>query len=1454
MAESSNIDAIIDQLCSRLSESWNRGARTRIEALIQSAGMELPDEAVLKLILSEYNLRKEFNDSPSLEEYSKRFPQLQDRLARLLLPDQSLEATYVGPQADSVISKGDQDQSFLFGDDQSPRAALETRQTEEKVRPIEQQSRTIIGEREQLPGEKPSQTAIGDYDLLRELARGGMGVVFLARQRRLNRLVALKMILSGTLASEQDVKRFHTEAESAAKLEHVGIVPIYEVGEVDGQHYYSMGYVDGPSLSQRLHEGPLSSRDAAELMIAIADAVQYAHDRGVIHRDLKPANVLLAASPSIGSSASGSDSKTGSAARSKSGVVANQRSSSGTGSGRQRDARSKLNLVPKITDFGLAKQMSEDRSGVTASGAVIGTPSYMSPEQAAGRTNEVNASTDIYALGAILYEILTGRPPFRAPSIVQTLKQVIEQEPVKPRLIDSQINRDLETICLKCLEKSPHRRYATAADMADDLRRFINDEPVRARPVGLPMRLWRWCRRNPYLVGSISAAVFAVGAISVALSARQAADRATRLQEFQQAVASGLDSLTLEPESYQQLDSSLATMELFDARAAAEARNKLRERFINVIEKKINQPKIDDEAMKQIDYALARLTRIDGNSAERLQKLFNGRLGGWEPYAEVVAPFARLDDVFHRGHVTVDSQRLVPVQRPREKTVDGIPLTERPLETRVLAESSLRCEVTFGEDWETAQQLGLDFGEPGKALSFRLSVPQTSVRQLPDDILAAQTKTEATDAPQRTFQIARTEATDVWLEIRRGPTLLQRREVAASALRPGPLTMICERDGTNLSMQVNELPRIRFDDMLPPPTVGRPLYLDWPNSVSLTTLRLFKRLQDSSRGPLAEADDFFVAGRFSESEPLYLAASRGDVSAIVRREVLFKRALCLISLQRENEAAELLEQLSDNAIDRWSPAAGCQLLLLRIAQRQMDKADLVLEELQARYTPEQLSRLVSTDIRDNLVREISDSLVRVDRLMRFDPDRLNACKRLATIDRLLSHDGRGNPVVLFIVIKGYRFENRLEDALRLCEEAVNTDSSPLNATTTIEYVRLLRQLGRPQEAIAKIQQWQAANPKAMPFSLFPIELARSLVAIESWEEAESTLQQFFETDVNDIHPTTFLQASLLKGVLLERRGKLEEANQVWLNAYLHVKQPKYRISHVTDTGFLIQVILGGLTDQPLAAESEKLFSAIGSFGSFATLFRATVNPASVESAIRNCWRRPNAKPWIEEFAYGNASMRDVVRMPIVFCATEFAARNAFAEAYDRDETQIIQQVAEKFIQGIFFENTIGSNQVVQLGLAWKGNLGVFGWKSLSPMLPENIRASCAFVLAHRAVRQNQVDAAIELLNQAAQPNPDRELLSRLAARDRDLLQSKQGLLRIVTAADSPVDLVLEGADQSTRTVTVTRLQEMPLPVGNYKLRPPADALMNTPIDVEVSLMTRTEVAVNPAPGQIGTSE
>jgi serine/threonine-protein kinase len=320
-------------------------------------------------------------------------------------------------------------------------------------RPVAEASSPEAGERAAfVPGVTPLPVTWGDYELIEEIGRGGMGVVYRAVQRSLGRVVAVKMLLRRDLASTADLSRFRSEAEAAAQLDHPGIVSIFDVGECDGHPFYSMRLIEGTTLARRLAQGPIPPREGAALLAKVADAVQAAHTRGVLHRDLKPSNILI-------------DVAGG----------------------------------PHVSDFGLAKRLEADAS-VTHTGAILGTPCYMSPEQAAGSRGDVGPTSDVWSLGAILYQLLTGRPPFQASSPMDTLLAVLESDPPVPRSIDPRVDRDLEMIALKSLQKPQELRYASAAELAADLRAFLSGEPVAARRGGIADIVARLFRETHHAV------------------------------------------------------------------------------------------------------------------------------------------------------------------------------------------------------------------------------------------------------------------------------------------------------------------------------------------------------------------------------------------------------------------------------------------------------------------------------------------------------------------------------------------------------------------------------------------------------------------------------------------------------------------------------------------------------------------------------------------------------------------------------------------------------------------------------------------------------------------------------------------------------------------------------------------------------------------------------------------
>jgi tetratricopeptide (TPR) repeat protein len=409
-----------------------------------------------------------------------------------------------------------------------------------------------------------------------------MGIVYKARQLGFNRVVALKMILAGPHASSEALTRFRAEAEAVARLRHPNVVQVYEIGEVDNRPFFSMEYVEGGSLDRVLDGTPLPVRRAAELVEVLARAIALAHKVGIVHRDLKPANILFSGEWPV---ASGEIDKEPSLSTPHSSLA-----------------------TAKITDFGLAKRL-DDAAGPTSSGDILGTPSYMAPEQASGKNRTVGPPADIYALGAILYDLMTGRPPFKAETPLDTVFQVLETDAVSPRRLQPKIPRDLETVCLKCLEKEPRKRYPDADGLADDLRRYLDGLPVLARPVSLLERCWRWCRRRPALAGLTAALVgLTVGSIVALTWLWLEAEAGRRAAEQERARASA--NFQLARDAVDRFSNQVSESRLLNEPGLQPLRRELLQTSREFLERFVERQREDPGVRSDLGTALFQLARM----------------------------------------------------------------------------------------------------------------------------------------------------------------------------------------------------------------------------------------------------------------------------------------------------------------------------------------------------------------------------------------------------------------------------------------------------------------------------------------------------------------------------------------------------------------------------------------------------------------------------------------------------------------------------------------------------------------------------------------------------------------------------------------------------------------------------------------------------------------------------
>ncbi len=576
-------------------------------------------DAMLGLVRREYDQRRRRDPAVSLAEYLGRFPDLAARLTS---------------QAETVLPPAAEQDSA---------ADAETR----TAPPV------VAGGEAPPAGDRPLPDVPG-CEVLAELGRGAMGVVYKARQVKLDRLVALKMILAGPHAGREQLDRFLAEARAVARLQHPNIVQIYEIGELGGLPYFAMELVDGGSLARKLKGAPQPPADAAALVESLARATHAAHQRGIVHRDLKPANVLLGAA--------------------------------GT---------------PKLADFGLAKYLDE-QAGQTQTGAIVGTPCYMAPEQAEGNPKGVGPPADIYGLGAILYELLTGRPPFQAGSVRETLELVRTSDPVPPSRLQPGAPSDLETICLKCLRKEPSQRYGSALALAQDLERFAAGEPILARPEGTLRRLRRRLRRHrmPLLAGlAVTASILLAGLFWLIMHDTR------QVSALEGEVRTLLDTAEWTPEQADRIDAKVALLAQHAPDRAAELRRKLPERYRQSILAELDRERLEPDDYERIEADVAALGRRDDAMGQELREAVDRRRKVWQKVMDLRAPFEYRQMSLPDDQVFVERGTL---RRRAPGNANGPPPpTPGRLLTRVPCPGNAQWEVSFDANWEDATEVGL---------------------------------------------------------------------------------------------------------------------------------------------------------------------------------------------------------------------------------------------------------------------------------------------------------------------------------------------------------------------------------------------------------------------------------------------------------------------------------------------------------------------------------------------------------------------------------------------------------------------------------------------------------------------------------------------------------------------------------------------------------------------------
>jgi tetratricopeptide (TPR) repeat protein len=1188
------------------------------------------------------------------------------------------------------------------------------------------------GSRGATPSTPPLPGGVPGYELLGELGRGGMGVVYRARQVRLKRLVALKMVLAGSHAGPEQLTRFRVEAEAVARLQHANIVQIHEVGEQDGLPFFSMEYVAGDSLARRLKDGPLPQQEAARLTETLARAVQHAHQRGVVHRDLKPPNILL--------------------------------TEEGT---------------PKITDFGLAKQLETEDGAQTRSGAVMGTPSYMAPEQAEGKTAQLGPLVDVYALGAILYELLTGRPPFRGATVMETLHQVMHDEVPPPSRYQPKIDRDLETICLKALAKDPARRYASALALAQDLERYLAGEPILARRAGMWSRAWRQVRRRPWAAGVVLTLLLAAGGIALGF---RAVNGVQRRAEYARQFDDGLPESAWTVERGEQLERVLAAWQALDPEPAAVARRRLYDRFASLFRTSLRQPRLEPEDLSRLDADLEWLATRDAGLGQTLRDELRQRVRAWQPRFDLSAPWKEETDVFAPGQVLAKEKVLVTA------APEGSPTLVR---TRIASQGRVQLEATFEDAWQDSSRVGLllnvspDPQQGNHGYAFLLVVAPTP---------ATGTEHHPTAKPAtKSFRAAG----GAEMQILRSGVVLRRQPVA---MPRGPLTLSVRREEDRLQFQLNAGEPVTFFDAVPlRPTPADVFGLDWPAGVGVQRLRATAQTLSETASPLERGDQLYDEARYSEALALYQEQALAARATEVGREARFKAALCLAQLNRLDEAAALLEPLSVEGEGRWTLLAACHLWVLRLEQQRVEETGALFASIRARFRPEELATFVPETVkqrfgalgalpRSELLFPTAKTLPRLEEFVGLADlvgdlnTRCGARCNLAQAYFLAGDEARALPVA--------------REALPLALQTLRAEAHSIDTTFWAGrlYAWLMRRQGQARDGLVELDRYLAEfasilrqhfpdDPKKQQgFAPLLLDRARLYAALKDWGQAEKEIDAFLLLTPDPVsNYNYYVSGWVMKGFLCERRGATVEAQRAWkeglYSSYLHKLpdsvRPGASLPPLSE-GLVLHGVLASFTNDLSDEAAVALWNGLAEVlagNALATQVGGLVHPSP--AVLRGMWRTPRAREGARQMVFLDLSLAEYLRLPVLAGVTEAFHLDALGDQTTPEQDELLWQTTQVCLDR-FFQGKLAPGQVLQLALTWKGQTNFLGWAGVAPGLEPALRGPLAYILGHRYLRLpgERRPEALGFFRMALKDAPGDSPLQRLARQEVTRLESK----------------------------------------------------------------------------------
>jgi tetratricopeptide (TPR) repeat protein/predicted Ser/Thr protein kinase len=1169
-------------------------------------------------------------------------------------------------------------------------------------------TRTNDGEQQSTLGWQPTAAElqslpdIPQHDVLRVVARGGMGVVLEARHRVLGRPVAVKLPLVELLSDSQR-ERFLQEARAASQLRHPNICSIHEVGESGGRPFITMDFIRGVTLREWYRQGDVTARQSATMLALLARAVAYAHERGVVHRDLKPSNVMV-------------DADTG---------------------------------QPVLMDFGLAKEATQSSSQLTRSGDVLGTPAYMAPEQAAGRTEEVGPAADVYALGAILYELLAGRPAFTGP-VGEVLKRVQTEEPPPPRKRNPRIHRDLETICLKAMAKESSQRYASAQLLAEDLERFNAGEAILARRAGPASRVWRRARRSPWLTAA------AVLMMAVAAGAAAIAGRAEMLWRISRASAdldARLETTEWSAPQLREIDDLIAELAQHDPEQAAQARARVAAAWADDLDARIREPALDDPQVAALREELGQLAARDNAAAQRLDELLTKRERAWRTVLDL--PGAGDIDQALPGAVRDDTGTL---QRGAMRaTPGGVVLVD------LAGGDFVELQVRFAATWEATPSIGVSLNTIAPSQSK--PVAAGAEPEEPPVVRAGYAVRLTAERPEGTaiggtvpctFAEARAGGTFV-LEILRDAQPLQRQSIDPADVPPGACQLLAQREGERLLAQVNSLPPLAFTDVFPLSRTRPGVFgIDWPPQVAIERLSVRRRAPPAEANALEQGDELYGTGQHAAALDQYLRQAAAAAGTPTDQQARFKQALCLLALERTDEAQQLLQVLAVEAGERWPLLAASQLWLSLAEADRWDDADAVFDSLAVRYGPADFLRQVPIHARQRLLAAYSRTGGGLAHYLP-DPQRIARLERRVQITELvgqrMEHDWSQWELLRSLHAAG-RHDEATELADRLVHQYdVHDPIWPLNWVE--EHAWLLRSAGRHDESLATIDRVldPPEGPRRMGSEMLLLERARTLAALGRIDEAEDDLARLLQL-AEDPELQAGLErhaiaARLAQGFLCEARGDVAAAQEAWrLGAAAANPDGGVTLMVLADRTILWS-LADELTDQraewiidqavqaPTSANASSDESATpGVNGAMLAFVVQRVRPLAPE-VLRRMWQSPRGHELARQISLREIPFDALIRRPAVLAVHEVLRQRAYPNAMSPAEDEATWVLVDRLFEEFFMTGRLASPHAMALALTWEGQTNLLGWAGLAPSLEPEYRSGMAYIFGQRYLHHRQ---------------------------------------------------------------------------------------------------------------------